>query len=468
MKYFFGILTIVVIFIFISVICYIRPPLGDDVLGMFTNGVSYYSIESKNIDGGASIGKRVETIADSFIVLYNNYKYWSGRAIGAFLISLPSIWGEIFTALLSGIIITSVILAAGILIYGSLKSSLKHSCALIIIFLSTYYFHPGISFSIMWTMISIYSVSILFILCYLIFFRKIIYSEGNIDRLKIILFNVLGFFTGLTHEIYTVSLCFYLLFLSIFGVKIHAVKLKSIFCHIGLILGTAFCVFSPGNFARMKSPHDVRIFNPWIMKAKGAVLTHIVSLVGVYPRVPFFVLLMAFIFMVYTIIMVYRHIKIKVILDKHIREIMFVSFLPVMLIISLLLWSLVSYTPFYGMLLLNIFVFVFIFSTINIFTNYISVHLFDGNNIFAVIFCCFLIFVNRPWIISNFRTRIEWNRLIKHANADKLKEVHVPKFDEKYSNRFNFYNYNNDEKEFRTDYYMKYYNIEVIPLEEQK
>jgi hypothetical protein len=290
-----------------------------------------------------------------------------------------------------------------------------------------------------------------------------------------VVLNLLGWLTGITHEIYTVSLCVFLLAICIFDIVIYKTKIeKLIFCHIGLILGTLICVFSPGNFNRMMQSHDAGIFNPWYIKCINVIKMHISSLAGVRPwRWIIVVILFAFfIFIVYRVVSLRRYVELKAKIKQSRRMILFSLFLYVMLFISFVLWSIVTYVPVYGLPFFNIFFLIPLFSILY----YINEHFpnKDGlrtlklisQKLFVVLFFLLLIFCNANWILSNYKTRLEWDKLIKYANENNLEEVYVPKFEEKYSNRFNFYNRNNDiGDESHEDYKIcvLYYNTRVLP-----
>jgi hypothetical protein len=468
---FSGIFCLFIIFIFITIICYVRPPLGDDVLGQFANNSSFYSDKVE-----LNLGPRIISIFDAFVEACNSYMNWGGRFIGYFLIGLSGILSHFFVAVFSGLIITGIIFVSAIIIWGSLKKALEHPLVIIMLFLYLFYYHQSIGYTLMWTMISIYSVSLLLILCYDLFYKKII-DMGNVEYKKsgriggggIIILNILGFFTGFTHEIFSVSFCVYVFIICLIEI-IKYKKNKVIFLyHIGLTIGTALCVLAPGNFQRAISVHDRSLFDPFITKFIKVVKTHIFSMIGVKPYIPFLVSCFLIIILAYECIFFISFRKKNIIFaERQSRAVWYCGTMLILLLVSFVLWSLVSYVPMYGLVFFNAFLMIFVFRFFNI-THSISYaekkggFLFIVNAVVTLFFITYLSIANVPWIASNFKTKLRWNDLVKYANDNELEQIEVPKFEEKYSNRFNFYNYNNVKDEYTNEYYKEYYGTLVIP-----
>jgi hypothetical protein len=138
----------------------------------------------------------------------------------------------------------------------------------------------------------------------------------------------------------------------------------------------------------------------------------------------------------------------------------------ILLLTSFALWSLMSYVPMYGLIFFNAFLMIFVFRLFVI-THTASYTekkgIFIANAVVTLFFTIYLFIANVPWIVSNFKTKLRWDEFVKYANTNGLEQIEVPKFEEKYSNRFNFYNFNNTKSEYNNEYYKEYYGTLIIP-----
>ena len=465
----YGIIVLIAVFIFIAIICYIRPPIGDDLLCNYKNWLEL----SGYIDNSQKeqIWERITTLSDVFVETMNYYKLWSGRLFGVFLTHIMGLLNRTTISIISGLVISLIILLANILVYGTLKKALKNPGVMIIFFMSAYYFHYAIDMTIMWTFISQYQITLLLVITYLIFFRKILFSDAESNISKIVLLNCLGFLTGFNQEIFTVSLCAFIAAIYLFESLFYKTKInKLIFTHTGLIAGTVISLIAPGNFNRMMQSHEALILAPWYDKCFMALKHQLLSLAGVHNWYWFMLAIItaSLFFIAYSF---RKHIKISVMIKNPPRNLVFSCLLFFMLLVSNVLWA-ITYAKPWHMPFFNLFFLISVFSIIfYINSNYprtffLSILKSAGQKITVVLFVLFLTFSNAGWILSNYKTRIEWNKQIKYANDYGLNEIYVPKFEEKYSNRFNFFNRNNnigDESFEDYEFCIIYYNTKVLP-----
>ena len=73
---------------------------------------------------------------------------------------------------------------------------------------------------------------------------------------------------------------------------------------------------------------------------------------------------------------------------------------------------------------------------------------------------------NYSWMFSMAKTTIERRTIIENAIKKNEKYVSVPIYDDKVSNRFTLYNYNNyagKDPETETEYFIKYFGVCMHP-----
>lgn len=401
--------------LFVILVSYSRPPVGDDILLSFFGYFSPYY----NPDGFV-LGDRIHSIFQAFQSVKETYMNWGGRVVGFFLMPFISIYGDWFIAVANALVLLGIILSTGVLIFGNIKKVLLQPFFLIFGFLVFVYFYFGIYYLLMWAMMAPYGVSALLCLVYVYFIQRV-YDCKNIYIKDIIFINLLGFTTGITHEIYVLVMCVFLLVLFIQSKE----KIKHLICNIGIFVGAILCVFAPGNFVRMKSVHDVSIFDPYIIKLAKSIITHIHAILG-YGL--YLLPICLFLFVLFCILLFLNRKNLGALLkeSKALIPYFFV------LLSSPFIWAIASYVPSYGLVLFTAFFWVFVFKLLIIMLkdiNHIDIKLnirgveryFMLTRGRAVALCgAFIIILNSLWIVkelkydydyikSNMATRLEWN-----------------------------------------------------------
>ncbi|MFA5879148.1 MAG: DUF6056 family protein [Candidatus Margulisiibacteriota bacterium] len=459
-TYILSFLIIFLVLFFIIFIAYFRQPLGDDVLFQFTDGYRNY------IDGyvGDS-GNQVKDLSSLFISVKGIYLHHGGRIIGFTLIPLLSIFGQMFISIVTGICFVFLLLLAGGFIFGNFKELFKHPLVILFLFLLLFYFNPSMKHLLMWTMTSIYIVSLILLGTYFYIFKeKLKFCSIALSKKNIILFNILGFLAGFTHEVFGFTILSLIVFFTVKEIVVNKLPVKRILYHTGLFLGTILCFTAPGNIMRLSGSHDaIRFSAPYILKLLGVFTITKEIIYGVKC-----ISLLLFLFLILIIILKYISSnnsftsKVVYFIKKNYVDIFFLAYL-------LIIWSLFPYIGTWGTLLFLFWFTIFIFKNILVYSfskeeNFISK--FEKNifGFFLVgLIVLILIIQNFSWMTSMAKTTIERNTLISNAIKNNKISVDVPLYSNICSNRFTFYNYNNFLRinENESIYYIKYFHLKM-------
>lgn len=436
--------VIILVFLasFIFLAGYSRPPVGDDVLSQFKDQINFYldNVES-------TCGPQCSSIIDAIIIAKDNYILWGGRLLGFFLLPFRSLVGDVFIAFFTSIIYLAIILLSCYIVRKSWIEVFSHPLDYVLLFIVTFYLNIGVGYLLMWTMVSIYSLTVLLILIYGIIQDKF-YNTNEKRTHVVILYNLLGFLAGITQEIYVGLICVFLLVIFI----IKKEKRSQLFRYnIGFVFGTLICFFSPGNFNRSMQSHEIALTLSYLQRLKSNIYIHISNLAGVK-------LICALIILIVFAILMYEFFKYK---RLGIKKKLYV-WLGI-LVFSIFVWAAVAIPQNYSMFFFVVFSWILIMQLfVDNCENY-SLLSFKKSGIVSICILIGLTIFNAGWLTSNLKTRFAWNQLIDDAVVNHQEMVEVPKFEKGYSNRFNMFNYNNKSEEFLNDYYLKYYKIRVVP-----
>lgn len=464
-------MSIIFILLFIIFISYYREPLGDDVLSQFTNGGMYY------IDGyKGGVGNQINDLPSLYESVKWNYLNWGGRIMGFTLLPLLSLFGHTFTAIITGICFVYLILLAGLLIFNNTKELLKHPLVIILLFLFLYYLNPSINYLLMWTFTSIYIVSLILLGTYYYLFQKYFaFYNISFTNQNIILFNILGFFAGFTHEVFSFTILSLILSLTLKEIIKNKLPIRILFYHTGLLLGTILCISAPGNINRLSQSHDaIRMSQSFIIKLLLVVRTTIYAIIGANKISLFiFAILIAIILIKYTSKntnnknILLSFLKGSILAGPFIKN----NWIDIFLLFYVIgIWGIFPYMGSYGSILFLFWLSVLIFKNIFIYNpgaidNLISKYENSLIGLLVVISIVSILCIqNYSWMSSMAKTTIERRIIIENAIKENDRYVNVPLYDDKYSNRFNFYNYNNyKNSENKTEYYIKYYGVYMNP-----
>jgi hypothetical protein len=418
-------------------------PLGDDVLTQFTNGTSQYLTTS------SGVGEKISNISEYFNSVKFYYLNWGGRIVGVMLFPLLSIIGHFGIALIIASIYTYVILVTYAIIFDNSLQLLKNPFILLVLNITIFYSNPSISYLVMWTFTSIYVVAYALLITYIYLTKK---GDHGVDEGVKILWTIFGFICGITHEVFGLLTLVFIFFIHK-SPKNFLDKLKK---HIGILMGVGLCILAPGNFTRLNSAHDlVPNSRSFYVKLIENITAHAHVISGTPKRVSLIILFCGFLITFFCLIKNNNNFnKALSITINYFKEYL------VFLITMISIWIVFPYTPIYG-------TFYFLcFSTIIIIRyNYLFGN--DKNEVqkqitiaFTYLILIYLFLINYSWIKSMSNITQQRRAIISEAIANKERYAIVPPYLDQYSNRFNFYNYNNfSNQENKSVYYEKYYGV---------
>lgn len=444
-KAILGLVVIVFVTIFMAFFSYINEPIGDDVLCYFDGALTLYLD-----DFDFSLGNRISGLGQVIRELFFIYFHWSGRMTGyAFeLIGkiLPKCVQAFFT---SGIFTLNVFLALRI-VYGKSRKVLENPLIFCLLYLILYWYRNGCYYTYMWTMVSIYSFSLMLVLLYYNLYSQVMQKSTLRNR---VFLQILGFFAGFSHEIF--SLCL------IVAVGINWIRdclekknrLTSVFYHTGLGIGYLLCFCAPGNFSRTTESHDI-VKNPYLIRLKNCITLHKEMLVEEPTARWFFwgTLLMACTVVIIMIIRKDGRLKTYFLETAGLMGAAF---------FSVAVWAAMPRCPVYGLDLWGVFVYIFLlFFAVRI-NDYVNVPKMAGiMGTFAL--ALFFSLSNIKEVYSYTKTSLRRRECVRIALEENKSEIVVPKFAESLSDERYHLGYLNSQDQYDRSYYQEYYGVRLI------
>lgn len=456
-------------------IFYFRPSLGDDVLGQFMYSVTYYldSPELAQNEGWVQILTLIQSIHNTQFY----YMVWNGRILGFFLLPLLSICGKEVVSVFAGIIFSGYIMATLALAFSGWKKAFQHPLCILGLFFFLIFCHIAAPFYFMWTFISMYILTSLLYLLYLIVFDKLTGKKDGIKLRHMIALNSIGLLCGITHEL--VGAIFALMLIAK-GISVIFLQKKMplslyIKSSIGFFVGYCICFFAPGNFNRVVQSHSTRHTASFFERMKNAISIHIKAILpgSMFPK---YVCACILICACICIIGLIRNKQVKRFVTDNL-------YLIVGLISPLFLWALVPYTPGYGTVLFCALFWVFVIKMAVEAGHFVQelLHKFrlrwfhkkyegiQSKDFFALLsaFACSVLIVliiadNFSWMSSFVKTSLKSMALISESKKNGEEAVYVPLFENE-ENTILFCSYTNDPNQYSQDYYRQYYGVMAIP-----
>ncbi len=433
--------------IILLLICRFRPLLGDDILDQFMYCDKMYIGDPTWVELPPK-----DSIAMVLKDAWHLYNHWSGRVIYLLLIALPTLAGKTVYCILTAIIYMGIIFAGGKLEYGSISALLKHPVSVVTMSSLIMLYNYTMDHSIMWTFASIYGMSVFLYLILLNYTKDIADGKKEINTYTLIGMNILGLATGLTHELLGAWYIFQILLILVFykGIRRAFGYIK---LYIGLILGFGICFFAPGNFERALSDHDSNIYGNYFLRLFESASQHGQCILKMQNMG--IVIGLTFLFLV-----LWAFIK----TDKHslIDNIARPAFYAVSILASWVMWSLVAYTPVYGMIGMLVYVCL------------LGIHIIDGSKLFetggkiaydtalATVMIVLVLGDSIPWLAAFGQQSIAREELISEAKAAGEEYVIVPKYTDYVSRHIIFSRYVNNSSIYAEPAEMKYYGIRII------
>jgi hypothetical protein len=263
------------------------------------------------------------------------------------------------------------------------------------------------------------------------------------------------------------ALIFILAIKDIFVNKIKWTRILT--SHLGLLIGYVICFFAPGNFNRMLQSHDAAIVNkPLLVRLSDSVEVHYNAFFG--PTQVSKIIAQSLL-AVFVIILIMNFIKERQFLSVLKRAFGANIEYIVAILVSPLLWGVLSYTPVYGVMLWQDLVIILLFKQIHT----LAFSLPDGQlarwgkilqtlATSLVIPCALvvIIMVTHYHFFKNLRhVTLERRALITAAVAQGLKDVTVPAYPKSTSNYLTRNNYSNSQAKFDSISSITYYGIHI-------
>ncbi len=426
----------------------VREPIGDDIMGFFDKGISFYLDEMDD-----TLGERITTVNQSFKTVWLIYTTWSGRIIGYIFNALSGVLPEGIKAIIgTGVLAANVLLVLTIA-YGSIREVLYHPFIYTVLYLVMYWYRPEGYYEYMWTMISVYEIPLLFCLVFCVYMI-------NGDRSKKELWPAffLGFFAGISNEICAVLTVSLLGIIWLSDLLKKRIGIKSILLYFGLFAGTVINVFAPGNFNRLNQSHDESMHTmPLLLRMKNSLGAHKNILIsgGTTLRIA-----------IAAIILLCFGLVIKYLVNHGITGLkdIFKEIYPYLIacFTSIVVWGCMSRTPTYGLSFWLAFVYVTIIKTLQftINDNYTSL-LKSVTTIACAMLVASFVLMNSGWMIKHTDTSLSRQRLINEAVSNGQKSVTVPRYSDDALGRITDPDCLNGQLSYDDDAYRAYYGIQI-------
>lgn len=427
--------------------CQFRPLLGDDILDQFMYCDKFYTGDPTWVELPPK--DTWETAIKDAWYLYNN---WSGRVIYLILIALPSLVGKAAYSMITTLTYIGIVIAGGRLEYGKMSVFFSHPVSVSVLSSLIMLYNYSMDYSIMWTFASIYGISFFLYLIILNITRDIVYGEIVVDRKHIVLLNVIGFFAGLTHELLGAWYIIQIVMIYMYkrGLKQTVTYIR---LYIGLIIGYIICFFAPGNFIRASSDHDRNIFGPFLHKLFESASQHGQCIL----KMQNMGIAIGVVFAILIIISIFHNGIIEIL-----RNDAYIAFYIISILLSWIMWSIVAYTPVYGMIGMLVYVILLGMRIIDKSGIFVKEKGTIYETVLALILCILIFGDSVPWICDFGRQTKERENLIEEAKYNGEEEVIIHKYSDRACRHIIFSEYVDNSEIYAEPAEMKYYGIKII------
>lgn len=160
-KLIFGTMVVILVTCFTWYFSWINEPIGDDILCYYDRALTLYLDEFER-----DIGQRITNFSQIQQELKFAYLYWTGRMPGYAFNYVGKLLPKFVQALLTALIFSSNVFLALRIGFKSSKKVLSSPLSFGVLWLVLYWYRPEVYYTYMWTMVSIYSFSVLLVLLY--------------------------------------------------------------------------------------------------------------------------------------------------------------------------------------------------------------------------------------------------------------------------------------------------------------
>ncbi len=423
--------------------CYFRPPLGDDILEQFKYCDKWYHSDPSWVELPPKDTWKA-ALEDAWH-LYNN---WSGRVFYLLTIAILTIWGQLSVAISVTLIYCGIVIAGGRLLYGSIGRFFEHPLAVGVLSSLIMLYNYTMDHSIMWTFASIYGMSYMMYLIMVNYTKDVFYDQKNITKKTVVIMNFLGFIAGITNELIGAWYIIQIVCVIIYSKGIKG-AVRYIYLYLGMIIGYLICFFAPGNFVRARSGHDRNLHSSYLHRLYEGASQHaqcILKMQNAGIAIGLALLLCTFIALI-------KINKIRLSEGKNA-----LIFLLGSILVSWLLWSVMAYTPVYGMVGMLLYVILLLIKIIDISDLQIDKYAY----ILSLILLVILAVDNVPWICRFGNETIKRNSIIEEAIKDGKDSVVIPPYSEDVCRHVVFEKYTNSSEVYAGLPEIKFFGIKII------
>lgn len=468
-RYICSVILLLTVAIFLFVLRYSTPLLGDDIGGLVKNNPDSY------LDDYVSSEECTLDLDFSFTTTFGNaitsYQLWWGRMSKYLLVPLVKF---IFTFpdgvnwVLFSIYITAMAMIMFLLIiktiWSSAEEALDSPMKLLLLGLLVFYI-PSYSYAymtriLMYTFTNIYVFSLILYLWLYCLIRKNLVRKTNPTVISLIGINIVGLLAGFSHEVNGVLFGIILLIQLIRYFleqkdKKEKFQYQKFFLYIGFVIGYCGCFFAPGNFNRAGQSHESTLQSISLWNRIGnSVYIHafIAYKLFIIPIVIIPLCLIAFV-----VLLKYKQLTIREIMRSVMSNIeWFLAFAA-----SAIIWGVCPRVVNYGMLATNAILIIGAMKVLNELQGKISALSGEKSRNLCTALAMFILIaligshyleVSEVWGIAG-----EWRTAVLEARAAGLEEVIVPAYPEDLDYRFfDIQNINNQGAFDKTIYKVVY------------
>ena len=444
-------LCVLVMFAYSFWFLLIREPIGDDVMGLFDKGISFYLDEMDD-----TIGERITTVPQAFGAVKLLYTKWSGRIVGYAFNEINGLLSSTIKAVIGACILNGNVLLMLVIAYGSLKKASFHPLMYTVLFLAMYWYRPLGFYEYMWTMISVYEIPLMACLIFCTYLLRNGYEEKQIGTAIF-----LGLIAGASNEV-CVALTIALLGIRwLYGIAKKEFDLNSLTYYIGLFVGTLLCVLAPGNFNRMRQSHDdVLKSTPIALRVKNSIGAHKDMLISgnTALRIMITIILVTALALTVRFVIKYGREGIAYIW----REIY-----PFVVagVASIAVWGVMPRTPAYGLSFWIGLVYIAIAKVIRI----TLPHKVNEKGLVEILSGCLglaliisFLLGNTGWLIRHMEYTEHRMQLIKEAASEGKEEILIPAYPDDAIGPIVEQGCLNEQEQYDADHYLAYYGIHII------
>lgn len=442
-------LTIIAIFSFVFL--YYSEPFGDDIATCFNSPLN------PHLDGvELGIGDLTTNYTEVMKKTVFAYNKWSGRLTGYYFLYATNLFPKIIKAICGTLLLCANCLLLIRVAFGSWEEAARYPLVWLIVYFSMYWYRKQGFWTYMWTFICIYELSLALCLLFVCAVNK------NNQRKSIVVYVfIVGLLAGLSHEIFAIlTICWSGLdFIS--DLKNKKKKIGDCVRFAGLILGSLFCIFAPGNFNRMIQSHDSSIYTVGLSeRILTSLKEHVRVLLPYKVEISFVIGILLF-------LIVFVHIKEATKSWKGGNRKVFAGIAPIIVsgLLSVVCWGVMSHVPYYGLNYWICLVFIFFIKLLrNVCgdARIIEKWLTTAECVIALSVVAFFSFDNIKWLTKYIEVREERACLIETAELKKEKQVIVPRYPHEAWSNLTYFDYLNNQEIYDLEFYDRYWGIHII------